>query len=51
MIIAERKPLDQIMAMLEPFKRICVLGCGTCVTVCMAGGQKGGRRAGGLDRD
>ncbi|MGB7445853.1 MAG: methylenetetrahydrofolate reductase C-terminal domain-containing protein, partial [Dethiobacteria bacterium] len=40
MIIAERKPLDQIMAMLEPFKRICVLGCGTCVTVCMAGGQK-----------
>lgn len=40
MIIAKRKPLDQIMEMLAPYKRICVLGCGTCVTVCMAGGQK-----------
>ncbi|NLI69997.1 MAG: hypothetical protein GX364_03895 [Firmicutes bacterium] len=40
MIIAERKPLPQIMEMLAPFKNICVLGCGTCVTVCLAGGQK-----------
>ncbi len=40
MIIAERKPLSQIMEMLAPFNRICVLGCGTCVTVCLAGGQK-----------
>ncbi len=40
MIIAERKPLEQIFEMLAPFKKICVLGCGTCVTVCMAGGQK-----------
>ncbi|MEW5783662.1 MAG: methylenetetrahydrofolate reductase C-terminal domain-containing protein [Bacillota bacterium] len=40
MIIADRKPLDQIKEMLAPYKRVCVLGCGTCVTVCMAGGQK-----------
>ena len=40
MIIAERKPLEQIFEMLAPYKRVCVLGCGTCVTVCMAGGQK-----------
>jgi len=40
MIIAKRKPLEQIAGMLEPYKHICVLGCGTCVTVCMAGGQK-----------
>ncbi len=40
MIIAERKPLQQIMKMLSPYQRIGILGCGTCVTVCMAGGQK-----------
>lgn len=40
MIIAERKPLEEIFEMLAPYRRIAVLGCGTCVTVCMAGGQK-----------
>lgn len=40
MIIAERKPLQEITAMSEQAKQICVLGCGTCVTVCMAGGKK-----------
>lgn len=40
MITAERKPLEEIFEMLVPYRRIAVLGCGTCVTVCMAGGQK-----------
>lgn len=40
MIIAERKPLDKIAAMAAPYRRVCVLGCGTCVAVCMAGGRK-----------
>jgi ferredoxin len=40
MIIAERKPLERIFAMLSGYQRIAVLGCGTCVTICMAGGQK-----------
>ena len=40
MIVAERKPLDQILQVLVPFKRILVLGCGSCVTVCLTGGEK-----------
>lgn len=40
MIIAERKPLEEIFAMSDPFKRVLVFGCNSCVAVCMAGGQK-----------
>jgi len=40
MIIAERKALDEIMGMIADYRRILVLGCGTCVTICWAGGEK-----------
>jgi ferredoxin len=39
MIIAKRKPLDKIAAMLEGRKKVLVLGCSGCVTVCMEGGE------------
>jgi len=40
MITAEQKPLDEIKGMIAPYKRILVLGCGSCVAECAAGGEK-----------
>lgn len=40
MIIAERKPFDVIMGLLEPFDKVLLVGCKGCVTVCSSGGKK-----------
>ncbi len=40
MIMAERKPMPAIEEMLAPYKKIALIGCKGCVTVCNAGGKK-----------
>ncbi len=40
MITAEQKPIDEIRKMIAPYKRLLVLGCGSCVAECAAGGEK-----------
>jgi hypothetical protein len=40
MIIAERKPVDEIVDMVTDAKRVLVLGCRGCVSVCSAGGER-----------
>ncbi len=40
MIIADKKPIQEIIDQVKSYERILVLGCNECVTVCEAGGKK-----------
>ncbi len=40
MIVAKRKPFDEIKETIKDYKRVLIIGCGTCVAVCLAGGEK-----------
>jgi len=40
LIVAEQKPLGEIEPTVAPFERVLIVGCGTCMTVCGAGGER-----------
>jgi len=40
MIVADKKPIEEIIEMVKDFQKILILGCNECVTVCEAGGKK-----------
>jgi ferredoxin len=40
MIVAQRKNIPDLMEIVKDHKKLLVLGCGTCVTVCLAGGVR-----------
>jgi ferredoxin len=40
MIVASPKPISELKDIIAAHKRVLFVGCGTCVTVCLAGGER-----------
>ncbi len=40
MIVAEQKSLEELKTLVSGAEKVLVVGCGTCVTVCFAGGAR-----------
>jgi ferredoxin len=40
MIVADKKPIEEIIEQVKDCKKLLILGCNECVTVCEAGGKK-----------
>ena len=39
MIITQQKAFEEVQKMLKPFEKIFIIGCGTCSTTCLTGGE------------
>ena len=39
MIVTQKKPIDELLAMLEGVKKVAIVGCGSCATSCETGGE------------
>jgi len=39
MITGSQKPIKEIIELVKPYKKVLILGCGTCVKTCFAGGE------------
>ena len=39
MIVAEQKTIAEIKDMVAPYSKLLIMGCGTCVKTCFAGGE------------
>lgn len=39
MIVGEQKSIAEIKEIIAPYKKLLILGCGTCVKTCFAGGE------------
>jgi len=40
MIVADKKPVEEIIEQIHDCRKLLILGCNECVTVCEAGGKK-----------
>jgi len=40
MIKGEQKTIEEIEEMISNYRKVLILGCGTCVTICFVGGEK-----------
>ena len=39
MIITQKKPIEEVMAMVGNAKTVAIVGCNSCATACQTGGQ------------
>ena len=40
MIITRKKPIEELLSMLDGVKRVAIVGCGNCAAACQTGGEK-----------